>query len=87
VVTGATVVQDLPRWLPAPDLERLLDALRADGRTIIGPTVRDDVIVLDEILSAADLPTGWSAGGESRPVSPGLPGTTPPVRPCRRPMS
>ena len=56
--TGAT---GIARWLPAADLDRLLDALRADGRTIIGPTVRDDAIVLDEILRAADLPAGWGA--------------------------
>jgi ferredoxin len=60
-MTDTSVVPVVPRWLPAPDLDRILDALRADGRTIIGPTVRDEAIVLDEILSAADLPTGWSA--------------------------
>ena len=49
------------RWLAAADLDRLLDALRADGRTIVGPTVRDDAIILDEILSAADLPAGRGA--------------------------
>ena len=48
-------------WLPAADLDRLLDALRADGRTIIGPTVRDDAIVLDEIHHAGDLPAGRGA--------------------------
>ena len=61
MVTEPTVVPDLSRWLPATDFDRLLDALRADGRTIIGPTVRDEAIVLDEILSAADLPAGWRA--------------------------
>ncbi|HEX6869167.1 MAG TPA: 4Fe-4S dicluster domain-containing protein [Candidatus Limnocylindrales bacterium] len=52
---------DTARWLPATDLDRLLDALREDGRTIIGPTVRDEAIVLDEILDAGDLPAGWGA--------------------------
>ena len=49
---------DATRWLPFDELDRLLDALRADGRTIIGPVVRDDAIILDEIGSAADLPSG-----------------------------
>ena len=33
---------DVSRWLPFDDLDRLFDALRADGRTIIGPVVRDE---------------------------------------------
>ncbi len=53
-----------PAGSPAADLDRLLDALRADGRTIIGPTVRDEAIVLDEIVSAADLPGGLGRRGE-----------------------
>ena len=40
---------DPTRWLPFDDLDRLLEALRADGRTIIGPVVRDEAIILDEI--------------------------------------
>ena len=65
MVIGATIARDVPRWLPAADLGRLLDALRADGRTIIGPTVRDDAIVLDEILTDTDLPAG--RGAEAAP--------------------
>jgi NAD(P)H-flavin reductase/ferredoxin len=53
-----TAALDVARWLPSDDLERLIDALRADGRTVIGPVVRGDAIVLDEILGAADLPAG-----------------------------
>jgi sulfhydrogenase subunit beta (sulfur reductase) len=49
---------DATRWLPFDELDRLLDALRADGRTLIGPVVRDEAIILDEIASAADLPAG-----------------------------
>ncbi|GIJ71555.1 4Fe-4S dicluster domain-containing protein [Virgisporangium ochraceum] len=48
-------------------LEPLIAVLRADGRQVIGPTVRDGAIVLAEISSAADLPHGWgtalAAGG------------------------
>jgi len=53
------------RWLAFDDLDRLLDALRADGRTIVGPVVRDGAIVLDEIATAADLPAG--RGAETSP--------------------
>ena len=57
--------QDATRWLPFDDLDRLLEALRADGRTIIGPVVRDEAIILDEITSADDLPAG--RGAETAP--------------------
>ena len=56
---------DPTRWLPFDDLDRLLEALRADGRTIIGPVVRDEAIILDEITSADDLPAG--RGAETAP--------------------
>ena len=38
---------------------RCIAALRAAGRTIIGPTIREGAIVYDEIESAAMLPAGW----------------------------
>lgn len=44
-----------------PDLNELVDALRAQGRTVIGPTPRDEVIVLAELNSAAELPHGWGS--------------------------
>ena len=40
-------------------LDRLVDALIADGYQVIGPTVRDSAIVLAELDSAAQLPAGW----------------------------
>jgi NAD(P)H-flavin reductase/formate hydrogenlyase subunit 6/NADH:ubiquinone oxidoreductase subunit I len=46
-------------FLPRADLDRLLDALRADGRTVVGPTIRDGAVVYDEIETAAALPIGW----------------------------
>jgi sulfhydrogenase subunit beta (sulfur reductase) len=52
--------QTRPGFLPRAELDRLLDLLRADGRTIIGPRVRDGAIVYDEVHSAADLPAGWT---------------------------
>lgn len=54
---------------PAPVLARamvdvagvdaLLGAVRRAGYRLIGPTVRDRAVVLDEIESVADLPAGW----------------------------
>lgn len=41
------------------DLEPLFEALHADGRTVVGPTVRDGAIVLAELATPADLPAGW----------------------------
>jgi sulfhydrogenase subunit beta (sulfur reductase) len=41
-------------------LEALLDALRQRGFTVVGPTVRDQAIVYDEIEGVADLPEGWT---------------------------
>ena len=44
-----------------PDaLEALVDALRARGFRVLGPTVRDGAIVYDDLESAADLPVGWT---------------------------
>ncbi len=40
-------------------LASLLSALRSQGFALIGPTLRDGAIVLDEISSADDLPRGW----------------------------
>ncbi|MFD0268248.1 4Fe-4S dicluster domain-containing protein [Streptomyces sp. NPDC127106] len=40
-------------------LDALVQALRRRGRTVIGPTVRDGAIVLDELGSASELPYGW----------------------------
>ena len=48
-------------FLARSELDRLFDALRADGRTLIGPTIRDGAVVYDEIASASALPLGWRA--------------------------
>ncbi|MFI9152483.1 4Fe-4S dicluster domain-containing protein [Streptomyces sp. NPDC053367] len=40
-------------------LDALVAALVADGRTVIGPTVRDGAVVLAELTSADQLPYGW----------------------------
>ncbi len=52
--------QPASRFLPRADLDRLFEALRADGHTILGPTVRDGAITYEEIAEAAALPLGWT---------------------------
>jgi NAD(P)H-flavin reductase/ferredoxin len=59
VVTAGT------RFLVRSDLDRLFDALRGEGRQVLGPTVVDGAVVYDEIGNAADLPVGWRS--ESAP--------------------
>jgi len=41
-------------------LDRLIAALAARGFRVIGPTVRDQAIVYDDIGGVADLPAGWT---------------------------
>ena len=48
-----------PWFLLRANLQVLIDELRADGRRVIGPTVADGAIVLDEITTVAELPEGW----------------------------
>jgi ferredoxin len=38
----------------------VIDALRSDGYRVLGPTVRDNAIVHDDIGSVDDLPVGWT---------------------------
>jgi formate hydrogenlyase subunit 6/NADH:ubiquinone oxidoreductase subunit I len=46
-------------FLPRGDFDRLLAALRADGRVVVGPTIRDGAVAYTEIADAGDLPVGW----------------------------
>jgi Fe-S-cluster-containing hydrogenase component 2 len=51
------------------DFDALLAALARHGYTVVGPTVRDQAIVYDEISGSADLPIGWTDeqdGGQYR---------------------
>ena len=41
-------------------LDDLIGALGRRGFTVIGPTVRDQAIVYDEVSSIEDLPAGWT---------------------------
>lgn len=39
--------------------EELLQLIKGDGYKLLGPTVRNEVIIYDELDSAKDLPIGW----------------------------
>ena len=41
-------------------LDVLFEVLRRRGFTVVGPTVRDQAIVYDELSSSDDLPAGWT---------------------------
>jgi sulfhydrogenase subunit beta (sulfur reductase) len=48
------------RVIEREHFDELLAAIARRGYTIVGPTVREEAIVYDEISSAADLPIGWT---------------------------
>jgi hypothetical protein len=47
-----------PAIIELAGLDALLDVLRRRGYTVIGPTVRAQSLVYDELTSAEDLPAG-----------------------------
>ena len=47
------------RLMEAAALDALFASLHEAGYRVIGPTVRDGAIVLDELAAAGDLPFGW----------------------------
>jgi len=49
-----------PQSVDLAGVEALIAGLAARGYTVVGPTVQDRAIVLDEIDSAAELPAGWT---------------------------
>ena len=48
------------RLIERDGLDALLATLRGRGYTLLGPTIRSQAIVYDEISSVADLPAGWT---------------------------
>jgi sulfhydrogenase subunit beta (sulfur reductase) len=46
--------------LKIADLAKLLAVLRDEGYRLIGPRVKDQAIVYDDIQSVSDLPQGWT---------------------------
>lgn len=58
-----------PRIISVEGLDQLIKALKQRGYRTVGPTVRSEVIVYDDIASVEDLPRGWTdqqAGGHYR---------------------
>jgi ferredoxin len=49
---------DIRHIIERKDFQHLLKALRSLGYTVIGPTVRDNAIVYDEVEAVEDLPLG-----------------------------
>jgi ferredoxin len=45
-------------------LRAMLDLLREKGYRVVGPTVRDQAIVYDDIATPRDLPAGWTDAQE-----------------------
>ncbi|HET7900039.1 MAG TPA: 4Fe-4S dicluster domain-containing protein [Candidatus Nanopelagicales bacterium] len=58
-MTSTTTIALDRTVLPAARLDLLFDALRAEGWPVLGPTLRDGVIGIGPLRSAADLPRGW----------------------------
>jgi ferredoxin len=52
-------------YLNVDGLQALLSALRHRGFRTVGPTVRDQAIVYDDIETVADLPQGWTDNQEA----------------------
>lgn len=46
--------------LSVDGLQRLIDILKHNGHRVVGPTIRDQAIVYDDINSLADLPRSWT---------------------------
>jgi ferredoxin len=49
-----------PRVLTREALPELIESLTRHGYQVVGPTIRDGAIGLDEIAGLEDLPAGWS---------------------------
>src|SRR5574337_1322881 len=46
--------------LPFQHLQALFDALKRQGYQLVGPTVKEGVIVYDKLNATSDLPVGWT---------------------------
>jgi hypothetical protein len=49
-----------PFVLTLDGIQALLDMLKSRGYRVLGPTVRNQAIVYDDIATVADLPRGWT---------------------------
>ena len=59
VVMAPDTALHAPRLIAAEELDRLYQALAAEGYRVIGPVVQDGAIVLRELSAVAELPFGW----------------------------
>jgi NAD(P)H-flavin reductase/formate hydrogenlyase subunit 6/NADH:ubiquinone oxidoreductase subunit I len=55
------VVTQAPSFLPRESFDDLFEALTADGRRVVGPTVAEGAVVYDELDGPARLPYGLTA--------------------------
>ncbi|MDH5333271.1 MAG: sulfite reductase subunit A, partial [Thermoleophilia bacterium] len=63
--TRAAPTRGEPLVIEPDGLEVLVVVLREQGYRVVGPTVREGAIVLDELRSAAQLPWGTTAEQEA----------------------
>ncbi|HZT70795.1 MAG TPA: 4Fe-4S dicluster domain-containing protein [Terriglobia bacterium] len=56
----AALSRDPEYILERKDLQKLFDTLTANGYRIIGPRIHDGAIIYDNLLSAEELPAGWT---------------------------
>ncbi len=56
---------DRPLIIDTESLNDLIEALRRDGYTVLGPVCRDGAILYDEIGGVSDLPAGWTDSQEA----------------------
>lgn len=53
-------MQDDRAVIDGTGLQALVEALGAHGYKVVGPTIREDAIVYDEIHTVEELPAGWT---------------------------
>lgn len=58
--TSSTAVSEPTYVFDVSQLEELIEFLKRDGYSVLGPTVRDGAIVYGPIASMEDLPKGWT---------------------------
>src|SRR6266566_2969338 len=68
LVMPTTTAIPAPRLIGVDGLGALIEALVADGYQVIGPAVQDGAIVLRDLSSAAELPSGWGVELEAVPA-------------------
>lgn len=59
-LTGIDLPVGAKATLARQSLQVLIEILMGRGYQVLGPTVRDDAIVYDEVVGIADLPAGWT---------------------------